>query len=124
MLKIILTCGLYPQIAIADEHNNYKRDSDQCFHSKVSFTHIEPFLLDYLNYILSTLKHKSFVILHPTSIFAYDPDILQPCDDGIVKDKLTFSTRHQLLVYVLVFASQKVTFEFAKLLTFPILKIY
>ena len=35
LLKIILTCGLYPQVAISDEFNNYKRDSDQCFHSKV-----------------------------------------------------------------------------------------
>jgi hypothetical protein len=35
LFKIILTCGLYPQIAIADEFNNYKRDSDQIFHSKV-----------------------------------------------------------------------------------------
>jgi hypothetical protein len=34
-LKIILTCGLYPQIAISDEFNNYRRDSDQIFHSKV-----------------------------------------------------------------------------------------
>lgn len=36
LLKIILTCGLYPQVAISDEFNNFKRDSDQCFHSKVS----------------------------------------------------------------------------------------
>jgi hypothetical protein len=78
LLKIILTCGLYPQVAIADEFNNFKRDSDQCFHT----------------------KHKTFVILHPTSVFAYDPDILQPCEDGIIKDKLRFSTRHQLIVYV------------------------
>jgi hypothetical protein len=81
LLKIILTCGLYPQIAIADEFNNYKRDSDQCFHS----------------------KHKAFVVLHPTSIFSYDPDILQPVDDGILKDKLRYSTRHQLLIFVYVY---------------------
>lgn len=37
LFKIILTCGLYPQISIADEFNNYKRDSDQIYHSKVSF---------------------------------------------------------------------------------------
>ena len=78
LLKIILTCGLYPQVAIADEFNNYKRDSDQCFHT----------------------KHKAFVVLHPTSVFSYDPDILQPCDDGIIKGKLKYSTRHQLIVYV------------------------
>jgi len=35
MLKLILCSGLYPQIAIADEFNNYKRDCDQFFHTKV-----------------------------------------------------------------------------------------
>ena len=88
LLKIILTCGLYPQVALADEFNNYKRDSDQCFHS----------------------KHKAFVVLHPTSIFSYDPDILQPCDDGLIKEKQRFSTRHQLLVYVNLFETNKAYF--------------
>jgi hypothetical protein len=36
MLKLILCSGLYPQVAIADEFNNYKRDCDQFFHTKVS----------------------------------------------------------------------------------------
>jgi len=85
LLKIILVRGLYPQVAIADDFNNYKRDSDQCFHT----------------------KHKPFVVLHPTSVFAYDPDILQPCDDGLVKGKLKFSTRHQLLLYVSLFETNK-----------------
>ncbi len=35
MLKLILCSGLYPQVAIADEFNNYKRDCDQFFHTKV-----------------------------------------------------------------------------------------
>lgn len=35
MLKLILCSGLYPQVAIADEFNNYKRDTDQFFHTKV-----------------------------------------------------------------------------------------
>jgi hypothetical protein len=40
MLKLILCSGLYPQVAIADEFNNYKRDCDQFFHTKVSRTSI------------------------------------------------------------------------------------
>ncbi len=36
MLKLILCSGLYPQVAIADEFNNYKRDGDQFFHTKVN----------------------------------------------------------------------------------------
>lgn len=35
MLKLILCSGLYPQVAIADDFNTYKRDSDQFFHTKV-----------------------------------------------------------------------------------------
>jgi ATP-dependent RNA helicase DHX34 len=85
LLKIIITCGLYPQIAISDEFNNYKRDSDQCFHS----------------------KYKAFVVLHPTSVFSYDPDILQPSEDGFLKNKQYFSSRHQLLVYVNLFETNK-----------------
>ena len=35
LLKMVLTSGLYPQIAIADEHNSFKNDSEQAFHTKV-----------------------------------------------------------------------------------------
>ena len=35
MLKLIMTSGLYPQFAVADEFNNYKGGSDQLFHTKV-----------------------------------------------------------------------------------------
>ena len=33
MLKLIMASGLYPQLAIADEFNNYKGGSDQLFHN-------------------------------------------------------------------------------------------
>lgn len=36
LMKLILCNGLHPQLAVADEHNSYKRDSDQMFHTKVS----------------------------------------------------------------------------------------
>ena len=48
--------------------------------------------------------------MHPTSIFSYDPDILQPVDDGLIKDKLRYSTRHQLLIYVNLFETNKAYF--------------
>merc|ERR1712112_558763 len=35
MLKLIMASGLYPQLAIADEFNNYKGGSDQLFHTRV-----------------------------------------------------------------------------------------
>jgi hypothetical protein len=48
MLKLVLTSGLYPQFAVADEFNSYKAGQDQLFHTRV----------------------KPFNVLHPNSIFA------------------------------------------------------
>ena len=36
LLKIIICSGLFPQVAISDEHNSFKPDSEQAFHTKVS----------------------------------------------------------------------------------------
>jgi len=55
LLKVILCSGLYPQVAIADEHNSFKRDSDQVFHT----------------------RSKGFILLHPTSVFCNNPESLQ-----------------------------------------------
>lgn len=35
---------------------------------------------------------------------------MQPCDDGLIRDKQRFSTRHQLLVYVNLFETNKAYF--------------
>lgn len=35
LLKIILCSGLYPQVAISDECNTFKPNSEQVFHTKV-----------------------------------------------------------------------------------------
>ena len=52
LLKIILTSGLYPQLAVADEFNGGKASgADQLFHTKV----------------------KPFNVLHPNCIFAASP---------------------------------------------------
>ena len=54
LLKIILTSGLYPQLAVADEFNGGKASgADQLFHTKV----------------------KPFNVLHPNCIFAASPGI-------------------------------------------------
>jgi transposase-like protein len=55
LLKVILCSGLFPQVAIADEYNSFKRDSDQVFHT----------------------RNKGFVLLHPTSVFSTNPEPLQ-----------------------------------------------
>lgn len=90
ILKIILCSGLYPQFAIADEHNSYKPGSDQLFHTKV----------------------KPFVILHPMGIFANQPEVLQLNDSDIIdhptfKSRQTISSKHQLVVYVSLLETTK-----------------
>ncbi|UJR09789.1 hypothetical protein I4U23_014016 [Adineta vaga] len=90
MLKLILCSGLYPQVAIADEFNNYKRDCDQFFHTKT----------------------KQFVVLHPTSVFTYDPDnLLPPTSTKTITSsnnkKQVFSNQHELLVYVTLIETNK-----------------
>jgi len=48
MLKLILTSGLYPQLAVADEFNGGKGGADALFHT----------------------RDKPFNVLHPNCIFA------------------------------------------------------
>ena len=38
MLKVILCSGLYPQVAIPDEHNSYKPSTEQIYHTKVQYS--------------------------------------------------------------------------------------
>ncbi|CAN9511628.1 unnamed protein product [Ophioblennius macclurei] len=76
LLKLLLCRGLYPQLALPDEHNSTRKDSEQVFHT----------------------KNKQGVVVHPTSVFASDPEVLQvPEDEG--SDKRD-SSRHQLLAFV------------------------
>ena len=83
MLKLILTSGLYPQLAVADDFNNYKAGSDQLFHTRV----------------------KPFNVLHPNSIYSAKPEVLQLDGLDIVTvpgftSKHPASSKHQVLVYI------------------------
>jgi len=83
MLKLILASGLYPQIALGDEHNSYKGGQDQMFHTRV----------------------KPFNVLHPNSFFASQPEALQLDSLSIVSapgftSKHPASANHQVLVYL------------------------
>ncbi|KAJ3324092.1 DEAH (Asp-Glu-Ala-His) box polypeptide 34 [Boothiomyces sp. JEL0866] len=55
ILKLILCSGLYPNIAISDENNFARGPNDQVFHT----------------------RNKRFLNLLPTSVFAYQPELLQ-----------------------------------------------
>ncbi|WAQ98877.1 DHX34-like protein [Mya arenaria] len=59
LLKIILCSGLYPQVSVADDCNTLKSSSEQAFHT----------------------KSKPFLLLHPTSVFSYKPELLHPKHD-------------------------------------------
>jgi hypothetical protein len=73
VLKLVVCSGLYPQLAIPDDCNSYRKDSDQVFHT----------------------KSKQFVVLHPTSVFATNPDFIDPA-----QRKSKGSTQPELLAYV------------------------
>ena len=90
LLKLILASGLSPQIAVADEFNNYKSTSDQLFHTRA----------------------KPFTALHPMGVFANHPEPLQLADHETVvlpdfPTKLPVSSKHQVLVYVTLLETNK-----------------
>lgn len=89
LLKVVLCSGLYPQVAIADEYNSFKRESDHVFH-----TH-----------------SKGFVLLHPNSVFATHPESLQLKESQIKESNCRLnkpssanrgqlSNGHQLVAFV------------------------
>ncbi|XP_071098755.1 probable ATP-dependent RNA helicase DHX34 [Haliotis cracherodii] len=90
LLKVILCSGLYPQVALADDCNSYKGDSEQAFHT----------------------KNKAFILLHPTSVFASKPEVLRPSD---IKDNKTtpselrgrLSSKHEVLAFVSILETNK-----------------
>lgn len=89
ILKLILCSSLYPQLAIADEHNSYQSGSDLVYHTPT----------------------KMFVTLHPTGYFANNVDVLDPYEgkkkNNITTKKGLVSSRHQLLAYVSLLETKK-----------------
>ncbi|KAG5897825.1 hypothetical protein JTB14_011825 [Gonioctena quinquepunctata] len=92
MLKIILTSGLYPQVAIEDEFNSSKTVSERLYHT----------------------KNKNYVFLRPMSYFATNHEILGLHNDDIeipppgYFSKRPLSKKHQLLVYQSILETKKV----------------
>ncbi|KAL4227796.1 negative regulation of nuclear-transcribed mRNA catabolic process [Mactra antiquata] len=91
LLKIILSSGLYPQVSIADDCNTFKSTSEQAFHT----------------------KNKPFVLLHPTSVFSYKPELLHPKHDleqgkhDPTDLKGHLSNKHELLTFVSILETNK-----------------
>ncbi|XP_061637204.1 probable ATP-dependent RNA helicase DHX34 [Phyllopteryx taeniolatus] len=76
LLKLLLCRGLYPQLSLPDEHNGTRKDTEQVFHT----------------------KNKQGIVIHPTSVFASDPEVLHVRDDA--RDTGRDSSKHQLLAFV------------------------
>ncbi|XP_065511202.1 probable ATP-dependent RNA helicase DHX34 [Caloenas nicobarica] len=89
LLKLVLCRGLYPQLAVPDELNTSRKDSDQIFHT----------------------KNKQGVVLHPTSVFAASPELLHAKEGGKhggAKDPAEgLSCHHQLLAFVSLLETNK-----------------
>ncbi|XP_072551795.1 probable ATP-dependent RNA helicase DHX34 [Salminus brasiliensis] len=87
LLRLVLCRGLYPQLAQPDEHNATRKDSEQVFHT----------------------RNKQGVVIHPTSVFANDPEVLhvpeyETSEFGADKGE---SNRHQLLAFVTLLETNK-----------------
>ncbi|XP_062454268.1 probable ATP-dependent RNA helicase DHX34 isoform X2 [Rhea pennata] len=89
LLKLVLCRGLYPQLAVPDQLNSSRKDSDQIFHT----------------------KNKQGVVLHPTCVFATSPELLQAKEGsergGTQDSKDGLSRHHQLLAFVSLLETNK-----------------
>lgn len=92
LLKLILTSGLYPQIAVEDEFNSSKTVAEKLYHT----------------------KNKNYVFLRPLSYFVTNPEVLELHNDDIEVpppgyfSKRPISRKHQLLVYQTILETKKV----------------
>ncbi|XP_013871340.1 putative ATP-dependent RNA helicase DHX34 [Austrofundulus limnaeus] len=87
LLKLLICRGLYPQLALPDEHNSTRKESEQVFHT----------------------RNKQGVVIHPTSVFASDPEVLHlPEEDGRdAGPDGRGSSKHQLLAFVTLLETNK-----------------
>ncbi|XP_010281450.1 PREDICTED: probable ATP-dependent RNA helicase DHX34, partial [Phaethon lepturus] len=89
LLKLVLCRGLYPQLAVPDQLNSSRKDSDQIFHT----------------------KNKQGIVLHPTCVFATSPELLhakEGPEHGGTKDPTEgLSCHHQLLAFVSLLETNK-----------------
>ncbi|XP_069842930.1 probable ATP-dependent RNA helicase DHX34 isoform X1 [Dendropsophus ebraccatus] len=90
LLKLIVCHGLYPQLALPDIFNSCRKDSDQVFHTRT----------------------KQGIVLHPTSVFSSNPELLQVENDR-EEDTATDpknkgrSSKHQIVGFVSLLETNK-----------------
>ncbi|KAB5574991.1 hypothetical protein PHYPO_G00215530 [Pangasianodon hypophthalmus] len=84
LFRLVLCRGLYPQLALPDEHNSARKDSEQVFHT----------------------RNKQGVVIHPTSVFASNSDLLHITQYESSAEKGQ-SNGHQLLAFVTLLETNK-----------------
>ncbi|KAI9484179.1 MAG: putative ATP-dependent RNA helicase DHX34-like protein [Benjaminiella poitrasii] len=87
MVKLILCSSLYPQLAIGDEHNPYRKSNELVFHTPA----------------------KSFLSIHPSSVIASHPEWVQGLEENVRKDDKTVEEAlyYQLLCYLQLLETNK-----------------
>ncbi|KAI8384738.1 P-loop containing nucleoside triphosphate hydrolase protein [Radiomyces spectabilis] len=87
LVKLILCSALYPQLAVGDEHNPYRKSNEILFHTPV----------------------KNFLSLHPTSVLAACPNLVQGVGENMRKDDIDVEQAmyHQLLCYLQLLETTK-----------------
>ncbi|KAI8988337.1 P-loop containing nucleoside triphosphate hydrolase protein [Mycotypha africana] len=87
IIKLILCSSLYPQFAIGDEHNPYRKSNELIFHTQA----------------------KSFLSIHPSSVFSNHAELIQGHTGKERKDDKTVeeSLYQQLLCYLQLLETNK-----------------
>ncbi|KAI8064692.1 P-loop containing nucleoside triphosphate hydrolase protein [Gongronella butleri] len=87
VLKLILCSALYPQFAMGDSHNPYRKSDELVFHAPVA----------------------SFLSLHPSSALAHHPDWVRELGENVRRDDLAVEEgiQHQLLCYLQLLETNK-----------------
>ncbi|GAN03267.1 ATP-dependent RNA helicase DHX34 isoform X5 [Mucor ambiguus] len=87
LVKLVLCSSLYPQLAIGDEHNPYRKSNE----------------------IVFQVPAKNFLSIHPSSVIASHPEWVQGYDEKTRKDDQTVedSMYQQLLCYLQLLETNK-----------------
>lgn len=96
LLKLIVSSGLFPQIALPDESNQYRKQTEQVYHS----------------------KDKQFLTLHPTSVYSLENEFLDSMYEHQPSSKMSDPSNpnkreerglltRELLVYVSLLETNK-----------------
>ncbi|TSR87279.1 putative ATP-dependent RNA helicase DHX34 [Bagarius yarrelli] len=104
LLNLVLCRGLYPQLALPDEHNSSRTDSDQAHTHTHTHTHTNTNKI--MNMVFHT-SNKQGVVIHPTSVFASNVDLLHMSAHQHETSVEGQKNKHQLVAFVTLLETNK-----------------